>query len=108
VSEDNSVKQRYAINFRGSVHDRAIALRDLTLVGEAEVKDVVALINKLDADYQQSARPLDAAFSTMKVVPMNVPAWSASRPSKPAPCRWPPRPSRCAMPAIPKARASWC
>ena len=67
VSEDNSVKQRYAINFRGSVHDRAIALRDLTLVGEAEVKDVVALINKLDADYQQSARPLDAAFSTMKV-----------------------------------------
>jgi len=67
VSEDNSVKQRYAINFRGSVHDRAIALRDLTLVGEAEVKDVIAQINKLDADYQQSARPLDAAFSTMKV-----------------------------------------
>ncbi|WP_343742413.1 methyl-accepting chemotaxis protein [Herbaspirillum huttiense] len=67
VSEDNSVKQRYAINFRGSVHDRAIALRDLTLVGDAEVKDVIALINKLDADYQQSARPLDTAFSTMKV-----------------------------------------
>jgi methyl-accepting chemotaxis protein len=67
VSEDNSVKQRYAINFRGSVHDRAIALRDLTLVGDAEVKDVVALINKLDADYQQSARPLDAVFSTMSV-----------------------------------------
>ncbi|QBP78072.1 methyl-accepting chemotaxis protein [Herbaspirillum huttiense] len=67
VSEDNSVKQRYAINFRGSVHDRAIALRDLTLVGDAEVKDVIALINKLDADYQQSARPLDTVFSTMKV-----------------------------------------
>ncbi|WP_413458460.1 methyl-accepting chemotaxis protein [Herbaspirillum huttiense] len=67
VSEDNSVKQRYAINFRGSVHDRAIALRDLTLVGEGELKDVIAQINKLDADYQQSARPLDAAFSTMKV-----------------------------------------
>ncbi|EIJ44719.1 methyl-accepting chemotaxis protein I [Herbaspirillum sp. GW103] len=67
VSEDNSVKQRYAINFRGSVHDRAIALRDLTLVSDAEVKDVIALINKLDADYQQSARPLDAVFATMKV-----------------------------------------
>ncbi len=63
VSEDNNVKQRYAINFRGSVHDRAIALRDLTLVGDAEVKDVVALINKLDADYQQSAQPLDAIFA---------------------------------------------
>ncbi|KAF1046790.1 MAG: Methyl-accepting chemotaxis protein II [Herbaspirillum frisingense] len=63
VSEDNNVKQRYAINFRGSVHDRAIALRDLTLVSDAEVKDVVALINKLDSDYQQSAKPLDAIFS---------------------------------------------
>ncbi|MCP3657106.1 methyl-accepting chemotaxis protein [Herbaspirillum sp.] len=67
VSEDNSVKQRYAINFRGSVHDRAIALRDLTLVSDTEVKDVIALISKLDADYQQSARPLDTVFSTMKV-----------------------------------------
>ncbi|AYR26851.1 methyl-accepting chemotaxis protein [Herbaspirillum rubrisubalbicans] len=67
VSEDNSVKQRYAINFRGSVHDRAIALRDLTLVGDPEVKDVVALIDKLDADYQQSAKPLDHIFATMQV-----------------------------------------
>ena len=63
VSEDNNVKQRYAINFRGSVHDRAIALRDLTLVGDAEVSDVAALINKLDSDYQQSAKPLDAIFA---------------------------------------------
>ena len=38
ISDDNNVKQRYAINFRGSVHDRAIALRDLTLVGDTEVK----------------------------------------------------------------------
>ncbi|CAM3228855.1 methyl-accepting chemotaxis protein [Janthinobacterium lividum] len=63
VSEDNNVKQRYAINFRGSVHDRAIALRDLTLVGDTEVKDVVLLIDRLDADYQQSAKPLDEIFS---------------------------------------------
>ena len=32
VSEDATVKQRYAINFRGSVHDRAIAIRDAVLV----------------------------------------------------------------------------
>ena len=63
ISDDNNVKQRYAINFRGSVHDRAIALRDLTLVGDAEVKDVIGLIGKLDNDYQQSARPLDAIFA---------------------------------------------
>ncbi len=29
INEVNSVKQRFAINFRGSVHDRAIAIRDV-------------------------------------------------------------------------------
>lgn len=66
ISDDNNVKQRYAINFRGSVHDRAIALRDLTLVSDAELKDVVGLISKLDNDYQQSAQPLDAIFAGEK------------------------------------------
>ena len=32
VSENAALKQRYAINFRGSVHDRAIAIRDAVLV----------------------------------------------------------------------------
>ena len=31
INDLNAVKQRYAINFRGSVHDRAIALRDVVL-----------------------------------------------------------------------------
>src|ERR1700738_3170833 len=35
INNVNSVKQRYAINFRGSVHDRAIKLRDVTLVSES-------------------------------------------------------------------------
>lgn len=34
INEVNSVKQRYAINFRGSVHDRAIALRDVVLMDD--------------------------------------------------------------------------
>ena len=34
VTDVNAVKQRYAINFRGSVHDRAISLRDVVLVTE--------------------------------------------------------------------------
>ncbi|KQQ45872.1 chemotaxis protein [Duganella sp. Leaf126] len=59
ISAVNNVKQRYAINFRGSVHDRAIAVRDVTLVPDADVAAVVALIDKLDGDYQQSARPMD-------------------------------------------------
>ena len=32
ITDVNAVKQRYAINFRGSVHDRAISLRDVTLL----------------------------------------------------------------------------
>jgi methyl-accepting chemotaxis protein len=66
ISEVNNVKQRYAINFRGSVHDRAIALRDVTLVGDNEVSSVIALIDKLDADYQRSAQPMDALFDGAK------------------------------------------
>ena len=35
INDQNSVKQRYAINFRGSVHDRAIAIRDVVLAERA-------------------------------------------------------------------------
>ena len=31
MTDINSVKQRYAINYRGSVHDRAIAIRDIAI-----------------------------------------------------------------------------
>jgi len=63
ISDVNNVKQRYAINFRGSVHDRAIAVRDVTLVPDGDLNAVVGLIDKLDKDYQQSAQPLDSLFS---------------------------------------------
>jgi methyl-accepting chemotaxis protein len=63
ISDVNNVKQRYAINFRGSVHDRAIALRDLTLVNDAELAAVIAQIQRLESDYSKSAAPLDAIFS---------------------------------------------
>ncbi|MDJ0683550.1 MAG: methyl-accepting chemotaxis protein [Alphaproteobacteria bacterium] len=64
MNDVNSVKQRYTINFRGSVHDRAIALRDVTLVStDAEVQTEVDLINKLFDDYQASAVKLDAKLA---------------------------------------------
>jgi len=66
VSEVNNVKQRYAINFRGSVHDRAIALRDVTLEPDNRLATEVALIEKLDKDYQESAARLDAMFADPK------------------------------------------
>ena len=59
IGDVNSVKQRYAINFRGSVHDRAISLRDVTLVADGELKPVLAGIKKLSSDYEKSAVLLD-------------------------------------------------
>jgi len=60
VNDVNSVKQRYAINFRGSVHDRAISLRDVTLVDKAEeVDDAIREIERLTKNYADSAGPLD-------------------------------------------------
>ncbi|PPV08276.1 chemotaxis protein [Xanthomonas bromi] len=60
INEVNSVKQRYAINFRGSVHDRAIALRDVVLMDDpADRHAAEQSIDKLAADYARSAQPLD-------------------------------------------------
>jgi methyl-accepting chemotaxis protein len=67
IGDVNSVKQRYAINFRGSVHDRAISVRDVVLETN---KDAVAvqqkLIAKLADDYAQSATPLDQLLAAHK------------------------------------------
>src|SRR4051812_16884941 len=64
INDVNSVKQRYAINFRGSVHDRAIEVRDVALASTLETaKRHVGVIDKRNADYQQSAGPLDALFA---------------------------------------------
>lgn len=53
-------KQRCAINFRGSVHDRAISLRDTTLVTDSrELQGVLEEIDTLAAAYTKSAIPLD-------------------------------------------------
>jgi methyl-accepting chemotaxis protein len=64
INNINSVKQRYAINFRGSVHNRAIALRDATLVSEpTELEGTLSDIKRLEEFYAKSAGPLDAMFS---------------------------------------------
>ncbi len=69
INDMNSVKQRYAINFRGSVHDRAISLRDVTLVDSAaEVQANVADIERLAVAYRQSAVALDRMLSDPKQV----------------------------------------
>lgn len=60
ITDQNSVKQRYAINFRGSVHDRAIAIRDVVLAPDATVlNQEIAVIERLERFYQESAGPLN-------------------------------------------------
>lgn len=64
INDVNAVKQRYAIDFRGSVHDRSIALRDVALVSRQEELDaVLADIRRLTGFYAEAAMPLDRMFS---------------------------------------------
>ncbi|MFZ5747106.1 MAG: methyl-accepting chemotaxis protein [Pseudomonadota bacterium] len=64
INDMNSVKQRYAINFRGSVHDRAIALRDVILVANDEERaNALSDIETLTKKYAASAGPLDSMLT---------------------------------------------
>jgi methyl-accepting chemotaxis protein len=65
VSEDAALKQRYAINFRGSVHDRAIAIRDAVLVDDAVALQRHLLeIERLASFYAESATPMRQLVSS--------------------------------------------
>jgi methyl-accepting chemotaxis protein len=60
-SSEHAVVQRYAINFRGSAHDRAIATRDVVLsASSADRAREVATIEELARFYAKSAGPLEA------------------------------------------------
>jgi methyl-accepting chemotaxis protein len=63
INDVNGVKERYAINFRGSVHDRSIAVRDVTMVDAGELPAVISRIEQLEEAYRQSAGPMDAIFA---------------------------------------------
>ncbi|KQV80129.1 chemotaxis protein [Massilia sp. Root351] len=69
ISDVNNVKQRYAINFRGSVHDRSIALRDVVLAADAgAAAPHIEQIKTLADNYAKSAAPLDQIISAGKNV----------------------------------------
>jgi methyl-accepting chemotaxis protein len=64
INDQNSVKQRYAINFRGSVHDRAISVRDVVLAKTpAEATQEIDNIARLAANYADSAAKMNALFA---------------------------------------------
>jgi methyl-accepting chemotaxis protein len=67
LSEQTAVEQRQAINFRGSVHDRAISIRDAVLVNdqlaaEAHQDDII----QLNHFYQESATLLDSMYAQVQ------------------------------------------
>ena len=64
-SAEHSLIQRYAINFRGSAHDRAIAVRDVVLSQqEGDRSKEKAAIDSLAAFYATSAGPLESLLAT--------------------------------------------
>ncbi|KWS21823.1 methyl-accepting chemotaxis protein [Pseudomonas syringae] len=68
VGENAAKVQRYAINFRGSVHNRAIALRDAVLVNnDQDMALHLAEMTRLEKDYVDSAVPMEQLFTKPNV-----------------------------------------
>lgn len=68
INDVNSVKQRHAINYRGSVHDRAIAIRDVVLLDtEAERQEQATLIETLAKTYTENETALDLLLDDASV-----------------------------------------
>ena len=73
LSEQTAVEQRQAINFRGSVHDRAISLRDAVLVNNTQQSQVhLADVARLNDFYQQAAVILDQMYQGVKHSPDEI------------------------------------
>ena len=69
-SEEHVLVQRYAINFRGSAHDRSIAVRDVVLSATAaERQREVDTIASLAGFYAQSAGPLETLIARPGAAP---------------------------------------
>lgn len=81
INDVTSVKQRYAVNLRASVRDRAIALRDVVLAADpARAAAPIGLIKTLDDNYARSASPMTALFHELPdVLPAEKDALAAIR-----------------------------
>lgn len=64
ITDVNSVKQRYAINYRGSVHDRAISVRDVALSQTPQrLAELVKEIKTLETFYSVSEQKMQEMLS---------------------------------------------
>lgn len=67
LSKQTAVEQRQTINFRGSVHDRAISLRDAVLVNSSQAAQAhLQEIARLDNFYQQAATTLNKMYADIR------------------------------------------
>jgi methyl-accepting chemotaxis protein len=65
ITDVNSVKQRYAINYRGSVHDRAITVRDIVVAqNDAQVDEFLQEIDTLATYYSESEQGMQKMISS--------------------------------------------
>lgn len=63
-SDGHALIQRFAINFRGSAHDRAIAVRDVVLAAApADRQKELATIEALARFYAEAAAPLESLLA---------------------------------------------
>ncbi|MGM0521689.1 MAG: methyl-accepting chemotaxis protein, partial [Pseudomonadota bacterium] len=64
INDNNGQKQTYAVNWRGSVHDRAIALRDIVLTqDESEVRSLENLMQSLRNNYVEATSGMQGVIS---------------------------------------------
>ncbi|MGI2175706.1 methyl-accepting chemotaxis protein [Shewanella ulleungensis] len=67
LSEQTAVEQRQAINFRGSVHDRAISIRDAVLVNNASLSQQHQNdIDRLKQFYLTAGQKLNAMYANVQ------------------------------------------
>ncbi len=90
IIDVNGVKERYAINFRGSVHDRSIAVRDVTLVSPQRTahRSSITFI-QLAGEYDESAEARSRRFmpNARTSPPRSGRSMRGSTPRRRAACR---------------------
>ncbi|MCA1773136.1 MAG: methyl-accepting chemotaxis protein, partial [Halomonas sp.] len=63
INDVNGAKQRQAINWRGSVHDRAIALRDIVMTGDGDISSLQDTMQRLQNDYESASEGMQSVIA---------------------------------------------
>ncbi|RUR40158.1 methyl-accepting chemotaxis protein [Vreelandella populi] len=73
INDINGAKQRFAVDMRGSVHDRAIALRDIVMTTDNGRQSALrADIQRLQTDYQTATTGMQAVINQYSTTPEQV------------------------------------